>query len=115
MEITKEQIVDYAVNVVYELNMVFQGLELNGTICLPKYKGNAIKDCFLARAKDLIMDSTREQLKEAYDECMDCDVIDEQGHGQLDKIVDEMFKIIGNKAPNPDNEKPIESVWFGYV
>lgn len=114
-QLTKGQVVDYALTVVSELNNVTQGLELNGTICLPKYKDNAIKDCFLARAKDLIMDSTREQLESAYDECANEGIGTVRDYMESKDVIGKMFKIIGNRAPNPDNEKPIETVWFGFV
>ncbi len=107
MEFTKKEAVDYAVEVVNYLNRVVMGLELNGVVCLPAYRKTAIRGCFLARAKDLIMGATTEQLRTAYDECDKADTID----GTIKAI----FKVIGNKAPNPDNEEPIKTVWFGYV
>ena len=84
-------------------------------VCAVKGSKHELKDCFLANAKDAIFGATRDQLEAAYDECMDEDILVTQGHGQLEKLVGEMFRIIGNKAPNPNNEKLIESVWFGYV
>lgn len=107
MEFTKEQVLEHAVEVVGYLNRVVMGLELNGVVCLPAYRKTAIRGCFLARAKDAIFNATREQLDAAYDECGKADTIDH--------TVRAMFQVIGNKAPNPDNEKPIETVWFGLV
>lgn len=112
---TKEQIVGEALIVVDELNKVFQGLTLNGTICLPKCRDNAIKDCFLARAKDLIMESTKEKLESAFDECAKSGSVDAYDYFTAKDVIARMFQVIGNRAPNPENEKPIESVWFGYV
>lgn len=107
MEFTKEQVLEHAVEVVGYLNRVVMGLELNGVVCLPAYRKTAIRGCFLARAKDLIMGATTEQLDAAYDECGKADTIDH--------TVRAMFQVIGNKAPNPDNEKPVETLWFGLV
>lgn len=107
MEFTKEQVLEHAVEVVGYLNRVVMGLELNGVVCLPAYRKTSIRGCFLARAKDLIMGATTEQLDAAYDECGKADTIDH--------TVQAMFQVIGNKAPNPDNEEPIKTVWFGYV
>ena len=107
MGMTKQQTIDYAVEVVDELNRIIQGLELNGEVCLPKWHKNAMKKPFLAGATALIFGATREQLEAAYDEI-------ERNNGDKE-TVKEMFKLIGNRAPNPDNEKPIETVWFGYV
>ena len=112
---TKEQIVDRALIVVDELNKVFQGLILNGTVCLPKSRDNAIKGCFLARAKDLIMGSTKEQLEGAFDECAKSGSVDAYDYFSAKDVIGRMFKVIGNGAPNPDNEKLIETVWFGIV
>ena len=107
MGMTKQQTIDYAVEVVDELNRIIQGLELNGEVCLPKWHKNAMKKPFLAGATALIFGATREQLEAAYDEI-------ERNNGDKE-TVKEMFKLIGNRAPNPDNEKPIETVWFGYI
>lgn len=107
MGMTKQQTIDYAVEVVDELNRIIQGLELNGEVCLPKWHKNAMKKPFLAGATALIFGATREQLEAAYDEI-------ERNNGDKE-TVKEMLKLIGNRAPNPDNEKPIETVWFGYV
>lgn len=107
MGMTKQQTIDYAVEVVDELNRIIQGLELNGEVCLPKWHKNAMKKPFLAGATALIFGATREQLEAAYDEI-------ERDNGDKE-TVKEMFKLIGNRAPNPENEKPIETVWFGYV
>lgn len=107
MGMTKQQTIDYAVMEVLELNRIFDGLQLNGVICLPKKRPYAIKDCFLARAKELIFDATREQLEAAYDE------LDEAGVAEV--TVEEIFKLIGNRAPNPDNEDLIHTVHFGPV
>lgn len=107
MGMTKQQTIDYAVEVVDELNRIIQGLELNGEVCLPKWHKNAMKKPFLAGATALIFGATREQLEAAYDEI-------ERNNGDKE-TVKEIFKLIGNRAPNPDNEKPIETVWFGYV
>ena len=107
MGMTKQQTIDYAVEVVDELNRIIQGLELNGEVCLPKWHTNAMKKPFLAGATALIFGATREQLEAAYDEI-------ERNNGDKETVM-EMFKLIGNRAPNPDNEKPIETVWFGYV
>lgn len=107
MGMTKQQTIDYAVEVVDELNRIIQGLELNGEVCLPKWHKNAMKKPFLAGATALIFGATREQLEAAYDEI-------ESDKGDKE-TVEEMFKLIGNRAPNPDNEKPIKTVWVGYV
>ena len=110
MEFTKEQVLEHAVEVVGYLNRVVMGLELNGVVCLPSYKKTAIKDCFLANARDIIMGATREQLEDAYDECKKAGV-----EGRDDEILEEIFKLMGNRAPNPKNEKKIDTVWFGIV
>lgn len=110
MKPTKEQIIDYAVEVVDYLNRVVMGLELNDTICLPAYKRTAIKDCFLARAKELIFGATREQLEAAYGEIVKTGLKDD-----VEDIVEDLFRQIGNRAPNDENEKLIETVWFGIV
>ena len=117
MELTKEQIVDKAVEVVSDLNRIVQGLFLNGRVCAVKGSKNELKDCFLARAKDLIFNATREQLADAYDECVKAGltVVSACNHDTEKAIVENMFKVIGNKAHNPDNEALIESVRFGYV
>ncbi len=107
IKFTKEQAVDYAVEVVGYLNRIVMGMELNGRVCAVKGSKNELKDCFLARAKDMIFNATREQLEAAYDECGKADTIDH--------TVQAMFRVIGNKAPNPGNEKPIETVLFGIV
>ena len=107
MGMTKQQTIDYAVMEVRELNKIFDGLTLNGVICLPKKRPYAIKDCFLARAKELIFDATREQLEAAYDELA--------AAGVAEVTVEEIFKLIGNRAPNPDNEELIHTVHFGPV
>ena len=110
MERTKKDVIDYAVMVVGYLNKVMMGLMLNDTVCLPSYKKTAIKDCFLANARDIIMGATREQLEAAYDECKKGGV-----EGRDDEILEEIFKLMGNRAPNPKNEKKIDTVWFGIV
>ena len=110
MEFTKEQVLEHAVEVVGYLNRVVMGLELNGVVCLPAYRKTAIKDCFLANARDIIMGATREQLEDAYDECKKAGV-----EGRDDEILEEIFKLMGNRAPNPKNEKKIDTVWFGIV
>lgn len=107
MGMTKKQTIDYAVMEVLELNRIFDGLQLNGVICLPKKRPYAIKDCFLARAKELIFDATREQLEAAYDELA--------AAGVNEVTVNDIFKLIGNRAPNPDNEELIHTVHFGPV
>ena len=107
MGMTKQQTIDYAVEVVMELNKIFMGLELNGEVCLPKWHKNAMQKPFLAVATALIFGATREQLEAAYDE-----VLHDKGEKET---VKEMFKLIGNRAPNPDDEKLIDTVWFGYV
>lgn len=107
MEFTKEQVLEHAVEVVDYLNRIVMGMHLNGRVCAVKGSKNELKDCFLARAKDTIFNATREQLDAAYDECGKADTIDH--------TVQAMFQVIGNKAPNPDNEEPIKTVWFGYV
>ena len=107
MKFTKEQAVDYAVEVVGYLNRIVMGMELNGKVCLPKWHKNAMKEQFLAGATELIFNATRKQLDAAYDECGKADTIDH--------TVRAMFRVIGNKAPNPGNEKPVETVWFGIV
>ena len=114
---SKKLIVGYASRVVFDLNKVTQGLILNGVVCLPKYRENAIKDCFLARAKDMIMEASWDQLEAAYDKCekIGLTVVSTYDHDTISAIIRNMFMVIGNKAPNPDNEKLIESVWFGYV
>lgn len=107
MGMTKQQTIDYAVMEVRELNRIFDGLQLNGVICLPKKRPYAIKDCFLAIAKELIFDATREQLESAYDELA--------AAGANEVTVNDIFKLIGNRAPNPDNEELIHTVHFGPV
>lgn len=107
MEFTKKEVVDYAVEVVDYLNRIVMGMHLNDRVCAVKGSKYELKDCFLARAKDLIFNATREQLDAAYDECGTADTIEH--------AVQAMFRHIGNKAPNPDNEEPIKTVWFGFV
>lgn len=106
MEHTKEQIVEQAVAEVRELNKIFDGLWLNGETCLPKWHKNAMKKPFLAGATALIFGANREQLEKAYDE------LDAAG---VEVTVSDMFRLIGNMAPNPDNEEPIHTVEFGPV
>ena len=112
MEFTKKQTINRAVDVVADLKKVFKGLMLNGTVCLPANKKNAIKGCFLANARDLIMGATRQQLEKAYDEVSKTGLKDEEMN---ETFLEEVFKTIGNKAENPGNEKLIETVWFGDV
>lgn len=107
MEFTKKEAVDYAVEVVGYLNRIVMGLELNDKVCLPKWHKNAMKEPFLAGATALIFGATREQLDATYDECGKADTIDH--------AVQAMFQVIGNKAPNTDNEEPIHKVRFGLV
>jgi hypothetical protein len=61
----------------------------------------------LARAKELIFNATREQLKAAYDECMKTGA----DYTEL-YIIEEMFKRIGNRAPNPENGMNIDFIQF---
>ena len=112
---TKKLVVGYAAMVVFDLNHVIQGLMLNGVLCLPKYRKNAIKDCFLARAKDMIMEATRDQLEAAYDECAKEGIGRVRDYYDSKETIGKILRIIGNKAHNPNNEKLIESVWFGFV
>ena len=116
-QLTKEQVVDRAVEVVSDLNRVIQGMILNGKVCAVKGSMYELKDCFLANAKDVIFAATRGQLEDAYDECekLGLTVVSPYNHDAVSAIIRNMFMVIGNKAPNPDNEKLIETVWFGYV
>ena len=107
MKTEKEKTIDYAVDVVDYLNRIVMGMELNGEVCLPKWHKNAMQKPFLAGATALIFGATREQLEAAYDE-----VPHDKGEKET---VKEMFKLIGNRAPNPDDEKLIDTVWFGIV
>lgn len=110
MKLTKKQTIDYAVEVVDYLNRVIMGLELNGIVCLPADRKTDIRDCFLARAKDLVMGATRELLEAAYYEVAKDGLKDDPKD-----TLERMFKHIANRAPNPDNEKSVETVWFGIV
>ena len=107
MGTTQQQTIDYAVEVVMELNKIFRGLLLNGEVCLPKWHKNAMKKPFLAGATALIFGATREQLEAAYDELAK--------DGLEEITVADIFRLIGNRAPNPDNEESITSVSYGYV
>ena len=112
---TKKLVVGYAARVVFDLNQVTQGLILNGVVCLPKYREYAIKDCFLARAKDMIMEASWDQLEAAYDECAKEGIGRVRDYYDSKETIGKILRIIGNKAHNPNNEKLIESVWFGFV
>ena len=114
-QLTKEQIIDYAVMVVSDLNEVIQGMILNGKVCAVKGSKHELKDCFLANAKDAIFGATRDQLEAAYDECAKEGIGGVRGYADSKETIGKILRIIGNKAPNPNNEKLIESVWFGYV
>lgn len=114
-QLTKEQIIDYAAMVVSDLNRVIQGMSLNGKVCAVKGSKHELKDCFPANAKDAIFGATRDQLEAAYDECAKEGIGSVRDYYESKEIIGKIFRIIGNKAPNPDNEKLIESVWFGFV
>lgn len=106
LKTVREKTIDKAVEIVAELNRGDKVITLNHTECFPKGFENTLQEGFLARAKELIFNATREQLVSTYDECMKAS--DDYTPGSY--IFEVMLKQIGNKAPNPENEETINSV-----
>jgi len=104
----REKIIDKAVEIVAELKRGDKVIKLNDIKLSPNEPENVIQDGFMARAKELIFNATKEELAAAYDECMDAS--DNYTPGLY--IIDEMLKLIGNRAPNSENEKKIKYIQF---
>ncbi len=104
----REKIIDKAVEIVAELKRGDKVIKLNDIKLSPNEPGNVIQDGFMAKAKELIFNATKEELAAAYDECMDAS--DNYTPGLF--IIDEMLKLIGNRAPNSENEKKIIYIQF---
>ena len=83
-------------------------IRLNDIVFPQKGYESSIQDGFMARAKELIFNATREQLESAYDEYMEAS--DDYTPGSY--IFEVMLKQIGNKAPNLENEKTIDYIQF---
>ena len=108
LKTVREKIIDKAVEIVAELNRGDKAIRLNDIVFPQKGYESSIQDGFLARAKELIFNATREQLESAYDEYMEAS--DDYTPGSY--IFEVMLKQIGNKAPNPENEKTIDYIQF---
>ena len=107
LKTVREKTIDKAVEIVAELNRGDKIIRLYDKVFSQKVHENEIQDGFMARAKELIFNATREQLESAYDECM------KTGSDYTELyIIEEMFKRIGNRAPNPDNEMNIDYIRF---
>ena len=104
----REKIIDKAFEIVAELKRGDKVIKLNDIKLSPNEPENVIQDGFMARAKELIFNATKEELAAAYDECMDAS--DNYTPGLY--IIDEMLKLIGNRAPNSENEKKIKYIQF---
>ena len=104
----REKTIDKAVEIVAELNRGDKIIRLYDKVFSQKVQENEIQDGFMARAKELIFNATREQLESAYDEYMEAS--DDYTPGSY--IFEVMLKQIGNKAPNPENEKNIDYIQF---
>ncbi len=108
LKTVREKTIDKAVEIVAELNRGDKIIRLYDKVFSQKVHKNEIQDGFMARAKELIFNATREQLESAYDEYME--VSDDYTPGSY--IFEVMLKQIGNKAPNPENEKTIDYIQF---
>ena len=108
LKTVREKTIDKAVEIVAELNRGDKAIRLNDIVFPQKGYESSIQDGFLARAKELIFNATREQLESAYDEYMEAS--DDYTPGSY--IFEVMLKQIGNKAPNPENEKTIDYIQF---
>ena len=108
LKTVREKTIDKAVEIVAELNRGDKIIRLYDKVFSQKVHENEIQDGFMARAKELIFNATREQLESAYDEYMEAS--DDYTPGSY--IFEVMLKQIGNKAPNPENEKNIDYIQF---
>lgn len=108
LKTVREKTIDKAVEIVAELNRGDKIIRLYDKVFSQKVRENEIQDGFMARAKELIFNATREQLESAYDEYMEAS--DDYTPGSY--IFEVMLKQIGNKAPNPENEKTIDYIQF---
>ena len=108
LKTVREKTIDKAVEIVAELNRDDKAIRLNDIVFPQKDYKSSIQDGFLARAKELIINATWEQLETAFDECMEASYSYIPGPN----IIEEMLKQIGNKAPNPENEKTIDYIQF---
>lgn len=108
LKTVREKTIDKAVEIVAELNRGDKAIRLNDIVFPKKGYESSIQDGFLARAKELIFNATREQLESAYDEYMEAS--DDYTPGSY--IFEVMLKQIGNKAPNLENEKTIDYIQF---
>ncbi|MBR7064429.1 MAG: hypothetical protein IKI31_04720 [Treponema sp.] len=108
LKTVREKTIDKAVEIVAELNRGDKAIRLNDIVFPQKGYECSIQNGFLARAKELIFNATREQLESAYDEYMEAS--DDYTPGSY--IFEVMLKQIGNKAPNPENEKTIDYIQF---
>ena len=108
LKTVREKTIDKAVEIVAELNRGDKIIRLYDKVFSQKVHENEIQDGFMARAKELIFNATREQLESAYDEYMEAS--DDYTPGSY--IFEVMLKQIGNKAPNPENEMKIDHIQF---
>ena len=108
LKTVREKKIDEAVDIVAELNRGDKVITLNHTECFPKGFENTLQEGFLARAKELIFNATREQLETAFDECMEASY----SYVPDSHIVEDMLMRIGNIAPNPENEMKIDYIQF---
>ena len=108
LKTVREKTIDKAVEIVAELNRGDKIIRLYDKVFSQKVHENEIQDGFMARAKELIFNATREQLESAYNEYMEAS--DDYTPGSY--IFEVMLKQIGNKAPNPENEKTIDYIQF---
>ena len=108
LKTVREKIIDKTVEIVAELNRGDKAIRLNDIIFPQKGLENVIRDGFLARAKEMIINATREQLETAFDECMEASY----SYVPDSHIVEDMLMRIGNSAPNPENEMKIDHIQF---
>ena len=106
LKTVREKTIDKAVEIVAELNRGDKLIIFNDIPPFQNGHKTINLNGFLARAKELIFNATREQLEAAYDEYMEASVDYIPG---LD-IIELMLEQIGNKAPNPENEKNIDCI-----
>ena len=108
LKTVREKIIDKTVEIVAELNRGDKAIRLNDIIFPQKGLENVIRDGFLARAKEMITNATREQLETAFDECMEASY----SYVPDSHIVEDMLMRIGNRASNPENEMKIDHIQF---
>jgi hypothetical protein len=108
LKTVREKTIDKAVEIVAELNRGDKAIRLNDIVFPQKGLENVIRDGFLARAKEMIINATREQLETAFDECMEASY----SYVPDSHIVEDMLMRIGNSAPNPENEIKIDHIQF---